>query len=268
MIKHDEELLFGEDIQMDGFLIKNPTLTEIKEVSWDEYQNYIFMLGYKHFDKMVFLDSIDIDYEEFTNWDIFILIYLYIMKDENTPMRDSCNEGFKFFTGIDFDMYYEFGFEKLKEEVSKIETFNLNDILNVIHKKSSHFYLKDSSGKIIIDSVVFEDISNVIREINNIDTRQRKFSNSLTKKVAIAIEKNKMSNSDGLNIFNIARNVAWRNYSISILDIPKLTISQIYDGYKALIDIDNFNNVMSGLYSGTINSKSINVNKIHWANKK
>lgn len=88
----------------------------------------------------------------------------------------------------------------------------------------------------------------------------RKFIEKQKKKKANLTKYQKQT----VNLRSIISGVGWKAQSFEL--ISKLNIYQLYDGYGRLGVIDNYHYTMSGLYAGTVDSKSIKLPEINWAN--
>ena len=90
--------------------------------------------------------------------------------------------------------------------------------------------------------------------------RARKFIEQQKKKKAMLAKHKKQT----INLRSIISGVGWKAQSFEF--ISKLNIYQLYDGYGRLGVIDNYHYTMSGLYAGTVDSKSIKLPELNWAN--
>lgn len=88
--------------------------------------------------------------------------------------------------------------------------------------------------------------------------RARKFMENLKKKKAAAKKKPKQ------NLHSLISALAWKK--IGLDKVFNLTIYQLYDGYQRLENIDNYHYTLTGIYTGNVDAKKINLPDINWAN--
>ncbi|MNC08148.1 hypothetical protein D3C75_557230 [compost metagenome] len=64
------------------------------------------------------------------------------------------------------------------------------------------------------------------------------------------------------NLHSLVSALAWK-HDLSVLD-GNLTIYQFYDGYFRLENIDHYNNIMTGIYSGSLDSSKVKIQENTW----
>jgi hypothetical protein len=103
--------------------------------------------------------------------------------------------------------------------------------------------------------------------MNFLKDENLKFGNEFSRKSYIKAQKAKIRNAKPEGLDNIISAVAWKSPNLSIKEIFDISIYQLYDGYFRLIKIDNYENTMRGLYSGSIDTSKtkIDFDKINWA---
>lgn len=230
-------LLSGDDIYITELLkIKQPTVRDIKEIGYDNYNLFIFLLAQNPEDRLVQLDDMGIDGMEYTNWDIFQMFFMI--------MPEQCVWSLKFFTELDFDF-------RIDEET----------------KESYFATILDDGNIVVIGEHGFKLIHDVIREMNFLTEEKLKFGNEGAKKRYIKAQRAKLRNTKPEGLDNLISALAWKSPNLNILQIFDLSIYQLYDGYFRLMKIDNYENTMRGLYSGSIDTSKtkIDFNKINWA---
>lgn len=230
-------LLSGDDIFINELLhVKHPTVRQIKDEGYDNYTTYIFLLAQDQDDKLVQLDEMGINALEYSNWQIFNMFFLV--------MPEVCMRALTFFTGLDFEI-------RIDEDT---EEFYFTSVL------------KD--GNIVtVSEYGFNLLHDIIREMNCLKTDKLKFANDGVRKRYIKAQKAKMRNTKPEGLENLISAVAWKSPNLNITQIFDLAIYQLYDGYFRLMKIDNYENTMRGLYSGSIDTSKtkIDFNKINWA---
>lgn len=230
-------LLSGDDIFITELLkVKHPTVREIKEEGYNNYSTYIFLLAQNPEDRLVQLDEMGINALDYDNWEIFNMFYMI--------MPEVCMRALEFFTGFKFD-------------------YRIDDTTN-----ESYLTCNLDDGNIVaISEYGFNLIHQVLREMNFLTTESLKFANDGVRKRYIKAQRAKLRNAKPEGLDNLVSAVAWKSPNLSIKEIFDISIYQLYDGYFRLMKIDNYENTMRGLYSGSIDTSKtrIDFNKISWA---
>jgi hypothetical protein len=65
-------------------------------------------------------------------------------------------------------------------------------------------------------------------------------------------------------LLSILSSIAWKN-KLYINNLLDYTVSQIYDGYFRINNIDNYDKTMYGIYSGNIDGSNIDMEKLNWS---
>lgn len=240
-------LLTGKDYKINNFItIKHPILQEIVDLGEQNYYRMIQPFVLSSEDLMVEYDDHGIDYTTVDNYETFTnLIAGYL---------DS---------GFDFSWL-------LNNRFSRNEVFLTNGINGepVILSKN-----EDSKGKVIVDRLVYQKISDFLKKINNISiTNRYNPGNPITKKFLIMQQREKNERSrkrekEDSELAKIISALAWKdNGKIGILDIWNLHIYQVFNGITTINKIDRSKHLLQGIYSGVIDSKNINSEDLNWIN--
>jgi hypothetical protein len=238
-------LLRGNDYAVNDFMtVKHPTLNEIMEFGESKYYQLINPFVLSSEDLMVEYDDIGVDYSEVDNYETFLnLLKGYINQN------------------IDFSWLINFS---LSEKEILITT-GINDD-PVILKKG------ENRGKIIIDRLIYHEISYFLKKINNIpfenkynpaNTATRKF---LIKEARKKIEREKKKKKDtDSHLRKIISALCWKNScGINLTNVWDLHLYQVFDGILSLNKIDKANHLIQGIYSGVVDSKKINSDDLSW----
>lgn len=73
--------------------------------------------------------------------------------------------------------------------------------------------------------------------------------------------------SHGLTLDSIVLAVSTRHNTYDLFNIWNLTVFELMKTYRQLEKNDHWDNVMQGIYAGTVDSKQLDLDKIYWANK-
>lgn len=138
------------------------------------------------------------------------------------------------------------------------------------YSEDGFFYFGSISDNRIIDQEAFDVIQRCVIAANKIKIKQEEEFNPANEQAKRIIDmilkgrKEKPKSKETVDLHSMISGLAWKSNNLSILDITKLTIYQLYDGLNRLDNIEHYQNIMTGIYSGTVDSKKINFNDIHW----
>lgn len=173
------------------------------------------------------------------------LFDIFCMTEE---MQDLFKKAMNFFTGYEWDFvgtsaFIEFWATNENNERVHINRENCEEIFDVI---KSMYCLHDNKKE---------------SQRDDIDDRMREILAEFEE------EESKVNTAKGskITLFSIIAGVATKHNSINLLNIWDYTIYQIIHSFKLLEKISNEDRTMTGIYSGTIDSKKIDLDKIHWA---
>jgi hypothetical protein len=226
------KLFAGLPIEVDGIGdLRIPTLKEVVQLGENEYYNYVFHLLFTKKSLSVTNDELD----NYSDFEALTLLLLY-----NTSFKEVFFNGLKYFFNKEPKLEQQYGlvyFDELTED-SVLTDEKLLYIQNCL--KIAHFIKEEEEEY----------------EAGNEQARQ--FIEKLKKKKAKIKVKPKQ------NLHSIMSAVAWK--TVGIDKILNLTIYQLYDGYRRLENIDNYQFTLMGIYTGNIDAKKIKLPDINWAN--
>ncbi|MET3209910.1 UNVERIFIED_CONTAM: hypothetical protein ABIC26_002858 [Paenibacillus sp. PvR008] len=119
----------------------------------------------------------------------------------------------------------------------------------------------------------FDTIQTVIKLGNNVEIQNEPEFNPANSRAAKMIEEmlkedaKRPKPKEKVDLHSIVAGLAWKNNGLSLFDLFKLNIYQIYNGLYVTNSIDNYRHTITALYAGTIDGKNIKLSDIHWANK-
>lgn len=254
-------------------LFKHPKVQEIMDIDKETLGLYSERIYYSMinifltdpYDYMVYLDNNGIDYEEITSFDLFCMLF----KDYNNNFIDFYNnlnnnnanldiseihiyfKSFKFFTGIE------------KFFISK--------------DNNGKSVLGYGNNKFLMDEEIYNYVSEFVRKINGISETDKIYpSNKWSKEILIEDEREKLKrkkNNIGNNedssknkLGDMLSSITWcSNGNISPYNRNNLYIYDLIEGIQKTDKLYNYKNTMTGLYSGCIDKKNINIKEIHWS---
>lgn len=233
-------LLYKSEIKINDFLsIRIPTVGEILEDE-DGYYNLVQLLTAMPIDLMVFLDDAGIDFSTINDYDLFIMLFGAFKK---------CNT--KLIFG-DFDLSpFEFAIEE----------------------DTGHAVMLDPKTDRKFDRALQLNISNALRKIHRLEKNTRKPGNEEARKYMIERARKKM-NRNRRRIYDsqledmIVAMVNTEQYKYDFAGTLELSIYQFNESVRQVTHKINYLNVMHGVYSGTVDPKSINQDELNWLKHK
>jgi hypothetical protein len=237
------QMLRGDDFVVNERLtIKNHTLGEMIDFGEEKYFSAVNVFLARSFDYMVQLDDSGIDYEKISDFQMCIFLY----------QDKIVQEYLKFLYG---DLNFEIATKK-----------DTNDVI-----------LLDPKNNIIIDEVIYTYISNYLKTVNCIELKKKiKPANDWVKKELINQERNRIKRAlekklkqnqfiEDDNLSKLISALSWGNsVGINIKNVWDLNLYQFYDGLKTLDKQKHVQNLLTGIYSGAIDSKKIDSELLNW----
>jgi hypothetical protein len=217
---------------------------------------------------MVMLDDTGIDYETQTPFDVFLLkwnsVHKFYIENKDIFNQHSYNpiniiiDALCFFLGKhNFGIYY-----------SQAENFYL--IIDVDSKNNDGFF------NYVIDSKMYNFMVEFLTLINGIEYKDRiNPKNESAKKILIedmrdelkSLERKRKSGieEEHNDTIGTAINlICSESSSINYLNVGQYKIYQLLSTLKLKIKRMNYSNLMHGVYSGTIDYKTLNKEDLNW----
>jgi hypothetical protein len=234
MIEIDESIelkfLLGQSVSLNGIKVSSPLLKHVVSIGYDKYNHALSSLL---FDKNRHPELKNL---KETNFEILIHFFSH---------DDSFRNAIELGSRLVFE----------------------NDISAGISGEIPHLKVGDN----IITPEIFPDVQSLIKIANKIpDTSTQEEFNPANSKAREFIEKikgdraKKPQKKPASNLHSLISGLSWKSHNISILDIDKLTIYQLYDGYYRMENIDHYNNIMTGIYTGNVDSTKIKIQENTW----
>lgn len=235
----DELQLFkGQDYVInDHITIKQPTLGQICDYGERDYYSMIFMLCATPSDyKVQLLDFYNEDYEAVDEFDFFIRLCLHLKKEQ---------------TGI---LFGDLDFQKFQLEKSDY---------------NGEMILVDKQSHTAIDSVIYFMIVSYLRKLHNIEKNISVGGNSHTKAYLLEKERRRMQHEknkkyESMLMPQVSALVNCEQFKYDYKTVWDLPIYVFLDSVKRIQKIKNYNQTMQGVYSGTVDLKSISLEKLNW----
>ena len=216
--------------------VRIPTVGEILEDE-DSYYSIASSLTASPFQYMVQLDDMGIDYTSITDYELFMILFpLYCKSDLSVLFGD--------LETSDFDVYMD--------------------------KGNNSKFLYSPSNDIIINELVYNDLTDAIRKINLFEKDKSKPGNESAKKYLLDKERRKQKRNSKkkrdpyLEKLVIAL-VNTSEFPYDYDSCMELSIYKFNQSFKQIQHKIAFDNTMVGVYAGTIDtSKMINKDILSW----
>jgi len=136
-------------------------------------------------------------------------------------------------------------------------------------------YFGEIKDRRIIDGSNFEIIQKLIAKANwiKIEKKNEKEFNPVDERAQAIVDmimkkrKNAPKIKEKINLHSIIAGLTWKANGISLKEINAMTIYQLYMGYFVSQNIDSHYFTLTGIYTGNIDAKNIDMSDISWARK-
>lgn len=222
-----------------NFSLKIPTVGEILE---DEcsYYNITYALAASPFQYMVQLDDIGIDYTNITDYELFKILFLLNKHGDLSLLFGDLN-------------------------ISQFDTY--------LDKQTKNEILYNPINDITIDELVYTTLADTIRKINLFEKVKSKPGNESAKKYLLEKERKRLKRNAKkmyepyLEKLVIAL-VNTNEFPFDYDSCMNLSIYKFNQSFKQIQHKINFDNTMTGIYSGTVDtSKMNNKDSLSWIPK-
>lgn len=224
----------------DSIRILIPKVSEVIEHE-AEYYSLVSTLTAMPIDLMVELDDAGIDFTAISEYELFLLMFSGVAKSDSSKL---------IFGDLDLSKF------RLAENNNNKEPV-----------------LVDTENDIVIDKLIYYEISNALRKIHNIKKDIRKPGNEEAKKFLLErarAKKNKNRNrhSDSQLESLIVAMVNTEQYKYDYESTKELTIYQFNECVQQIIKKIDYSNKMYGVYTGSINVKDLKKDDLNWLSHK
>ena len=232
--------LYKSEIVINDFVsIKIPTVGEILECE-DAYNNLVQLLTAMPIDLMVLLDDAKIDFSTINDYDLFILMFNAIKQCDTKLI----------FGDLDLSPF----------------------ILDIDETTGSPI-MKDTKTGRKFDRALQVNIAETLRKIHHLEKNNRKPGNEEAKKYMIERARKKMKRNrrrkQGSQLESlIVAMVNTEQYKYDFAGTLELSIYQFNESVRQVTHKQNYSNLMFGIYSGSIDPKTISQDDLNWLKHK
>lgn len=243
-------LLFGDDIYVEeiNMYIRNPRIKDIRKLSETSILSKTLKIsGFKIYDNYINLlclepaDVADILWVDVGIWYKDISSFILFM------------------IGCASDVI---------SYIEALNWFTQKDFIYVDDEKLPYLYYLDDEGDMVkLSETMFNKISKTIKDINYVGEKERtNFKKESSEKAYLKKIRDKRNRIEKqtITLLSIISSIAWKS-NLYINDLLEYSISQIYDGYFRINNIDNYDKTMLGIYSGNVDGNNIDMEKLNWS---
>ena len=229
-------LLYKRSVQINQSIsVVIPTVGEILD-NEEGYYGMASVLAAMPIDNMVLLDSIGVDFAAIDEYQQFLLFF-NVLKGMDTSL---------IFGDLDLSKF-ELG---VNEENGKV-------------------MLIDSDNDIRIDEEIHRGIAETLRKILHIEKNTKKPANKEARDYMLERAKKKMKRKrnkpDDSHLESlIVAMVNTEQFKYKFDEVRDLTIYQFNESVRQIIKKVDYDNQMTGVYSGTIDAKSLGQDDLNW----
>lgn len=223
----------------DSIKIVIPTVGEVIDRE-EDYYNIVSVLTAMPIDMMVQLDEAKIDFTTITDYDLFLLMFPGIRKQDTSLI---------------------FG------------DLDLTKFKHTISEQNGNIVLRDEENGITIDRAIHGQIAGALRIIHHLEKNRRKPANPEAKEFMLKRARDKMrrrknrTEESRLEPLIIAM-VNAEQYKYDFERTRELSIYQFNESVRQVIKKVDYNNRMYGVYTGTINAKELSQDDLNWLTHK
>lgn len=229
-------LLYKDEVQVtDDITILIPKVGEVIDRE-EEYYAEVSMLSAMPADYMVQLDDIGIRYDEINEYELFFILFNSIREND---------------TGMVF------------------KDLDLNRFEPAVHRESGQPVLYDEVDDIVIDRVVHTKIADLLRRIHRLEKNEKMPGNEEARKYLIERARKKAKRDRRRRRQSqleqlITAMVNTEEFKYDYVGTRELTIYQFNESVRQIQHKVDYNNIMHGVYAGTVDPKSISQDSLNW----
>lgn len=240
MVDNFKHIVGGQDYPInEHIVIHNPTLGEIRDYGEEKYLEDVYYATLRPYDAAVFLDDMKRDYRYVEDFELFYTLCKHLINSDSL-----------IFSGLD-----------------------ISNMTVGVNPNTNEYYLY--SDQVVIDKLLYTKIVQAIRSINFVSDKifinpgstyaVQVWIRQQRDKMKRAARKPKEPADPYSSIVSALVNTSGFKYDYtSVMD---LHISQFFDAFYRINKIQDAQNIMTGIYSGCIDSKKLNKDVLDWTSR-
>ena len=233
-------LLQGKDIQLnDNITVINPTIDEILEYGEEEYWKAVTQITSTSYQYLLFFHKQGLNYQEISDYEMFVLLAQNMTKEQTQLI---------------------------------LKDIDLSELTAVVDNEDGSIVLIDRNENIIIDEAIYYVMVEYIRTINNVTREYRIPGNEHTYNIYIreAEREEQILERKGAQPFEslleplISALCNHPSFKYDHMSVGQVSLYTLMDSLKRIQLYENYRNLISAIYAGTIDSKSIKKDELNW----
>lgn len=231
------KMYFGYDyIINDKISIRQPTIGEIVEFGEEKYFSVAQTLTAIPSDMKSILFDMNIDYEEISDFELFIMLTRQLTRD---------------------DTYLLLG------------DLDLSEFTIYINQENEELVMGDEKKDIIIDRHIYLLMSNQIRKMHNFEMKIEKSANEFTKKILIEEDREKRQiykNKKFKSILKptISSLVNSSGFKYKLHEVKDIGLCELMDSIQRIQIIKRVEALSQGVFSGTVDQSKLTKSELNW----
>lgn len=219
----------------DKISIYIPTVGEIID-NENDYYSVVTILTAMPIDLLVLLDQGGIDFTEINEYELFLLMFESLRATDTSLV----------FGDLDF----------LKFKIA-------------VNQQNGNIVLHDWENNITIDRAIYNKIAGVLRKIHHFEKNRRKPANEEAKKYMLERAKKKARRNARREQTSqleplITAMVNTKEFKYDYESVRGLSIYQFNESVRQIVKKVDYDNLMHGVYAGTINTKELSQDDLNW----
>lgn len=239
-MKANPNILFKHEVPInDQITIKIPTVEEVMDDE-ENYYGLVAAFTAMPIDMMVQLDDLGIDFTTIDEWQLFQLLFPGIQQQDTSLI----------FGDLDLSKF-EYAVNQNNQELmfADLETGNM------------------------IDKGIYLMISDMLRKINHTEKNTKRPGNKEAKDYLIERERRKMKRRKNKAYESqleplVVAMVNHNHFKYKFDEVSELTIYQFNESLRQIMHTVNYENIMRGVYAGTISTSDMKKEDLTWIMQK
>lgn len=216
-----------------------PTIGEVLDDE-ENYYNLVYTITAMPIDMMVQLDDVGIDFTSINAYELFLLMF-DSMKSQDTRLV---------FGDLDLSNFHIY-----------------------CNRETGKYELYDKVNNIVINRTVHNQIASALRKIHHLEKNRKRPANEEAKKFLLQRARQKMKLHKNRNEMSeleslIISLVNTEQFKYDFEGVKNMSIYQFNESLRQVIKKNNYNNLMYGVYAGTIDTKGLSQEDMIWLSSK
>lgn len=238
LFEYDElKLYFGEDYKInDKFIIHQPTIGEIVEWGEREYYSMIYTLTCIPSDMKSQLFDMGIDYMEISDFELFMLLSRTLTSKETSII---------------------------------LGELDLSQMIPMKNDLNGEVCLYSPTTGIIIDNLVYVKIVDYLRKLHNIKPKIEKAATKTVKKILIQLDRDRIARAKKEKYKSqlkelVSAMMRYPGFKYKKNELKECGLYEFMDTIQGAQIYVSTTALLSGMYSGMIDTSKINKKEFNW----